>query len=123
MSSNKESGFTLLEVLMALAILAIAGMSVLTMTSEIVRNTPIIEQRPLAAIVADNLMVDLYLEPEKVTHSWQQRMVTMADKEWQVRFRSVPTMMANFQAMEVEVRAPDDQGIVLASLKSYRDKP
>ena len=47
-----QRGFTLLEVLMALAILAGTGIAILGVTGEIIRQTPILEQRTLARMVA-----------------------------------------------------------------------
>ncbi|WP_419833373.1 type II secretion system minor pseudopilin GspI [Endozoicomonas atrinae] len=68
---SAEQGFTLLEVLLALALLAIAGMSVLSMSGESVRNTPVLEQRTLARLVADNQMTEIHLQKQLPTLSWQ----------------------------------------------------
>lgn len=121
-STKKNTGFTLLEVLLALAILAIAGMSVLSMVSGVVKETPILEQRLLANLVADNLMVDLRLNKKRLTESWKQDKQELANKGWPVRFRRLKTALDGFQAIKVEVRAPgDDDGALLASLISYVD--
>lgn len=121
-SAKKNTGFTLLEVLLALAILAIAGMAVLSMVSGIVKETPILEQRLLANLVADNLMVALRLDKKRLSESWKQDKQELAHKEWPVRFRRLKTALDGFQAIEVEVRAPgDDDGALLASLISYVD--
>ena len=122
-SSLPQRGFTLLEVLLALALLAIAGMSVLSLSGESVRNTPILEQRLLARLVADNQMTELYLQKQWPTLSWQHKDYELADKQWFTRFRSVKTADEDFRAIDVEVRAQQDENEpILASLRSYMGK-
>ena len=116
-------GFTLLEVLLALALLAIAGMSVLSLSGESVRNTPILEQRLLARLVADNQMTELHLQKKWPTLGWQRKEYELADQKWFVRFRSVKTADEGFRGIDVEVRAqPDENDPILANLRSYMGK-
>lgn len=113
-------GFTLLEVLLALALLAIVGMSVLTMSGESVRNTPILEQRMLARLVADNQMTELYLQEQWPTLSWQWEEHDLAGQQWFTRSRSIKTADEDFRAIDVEVRTlRDAKSLTLATLRSY----
>lgn len=114
------AGFTLLEVLLALALLAIVGMSVLTMSGESVRNTPILEQRTLARLVADNQMTELYLLKQWPTLSWQWKEHDLAGQLWFTRSRSIKTADDDFRAIDVEVRTlRDAKSPALATLRSY----
>lgn len=113
-------GFTLLEVLLALALLAIAGMSVLSISGESVRNTPILEQRTLARLVADNQMTEIHLKKQWPTLSWQQADHELAGQQWFARFRSIKTTKDDFRAIDVEVRLEqDEKSPALATLRSY----
>ncbi|MGO0309213.1 type II secretion system minor pseudopilin GspI [Endozoicomonas acroporae] len=120
---SAAQGFTLLEVLLALALLAIVGMSVLFMSGESVRNTPILEQRTLARLVADNQMTDIHLTQKWPTLSWQRAEHELAGQQWFVRFRSIKTADNDFRAIDVEVRGEQgEQSPVLATLRSYMVK-
>lgn len=120
---SAEQGFTLLEVLLALALLAIAGMSVLSMSGESVGNTTVLEQRTLARLVADNQMTEIHLQKQLPTLSWQRAEHELAGQQWFARFRSIKTADDDFRAIDVEVRSEqDEKSPILATLRSYMVK-
>lgn len=61
-----ESGFSLIEVMTALAILALAGLAVVNMVSVTTRNTTAVETRALGMVAAENLMNMELLRPGRV---------------------------------------------------------
>ena len=114
-------GFTLLEVMMALALMAIVGISVMSLSGEVVRNTPLLSERNLARLVADNQMVDLMLDNPTPSANWQWQAQELAGQTWFARFRRVETAVPEFQAFDVEVRQQrEEDSQVLASLRSYK---
>ena len=114
-------GFTLLEVMMALALMAIVGISVMSLSGEVVRNTPLLSERNLARLVADNQMVDLMLGNPTASANWQWQEQELAGQTWFARFRRVETAVPEFQAFDVEVRQQrEEDSQVLASLRSYK---
>ena len=117
---NAHSGFTLIEVLMALAILAIAGMSMLRLAGDNIRNTSHIEQKAIALWVADNQLTGIRLSRKWPATSWKEIQQDMAGQEWYVRYRSIKTTQDDFRAVEVEVRTSrNDKEPPLAFLQTY----
>lgn len=124
MKGRVVRGFTLLEVMMALALLATAGIAVLSLSGEVVRNTPILTERNLARLVADNQMVDLQLGNPAPGSHWQWQEQELAGQVWHTRFRRIDTAVEEFQTIDVEVRSQrQESSPVLASLRSYQVKP
>ncbi|WP_422135886.1 type II secretion system minor pseudopilin GspI [Endozoicomonas sp. ALD040] len=121
--SRQVRGFTLLEVLMAMTILAIAGITVLRTSSESLDNSQYLKNKTMARWVADNELVDLYLKDQWPSQTWKKETRELADQTWHVRYRSVRTADDNFRAIQVEVRLDrDEKKAALASLQTYTVK-
>ncbi|NOT12390.1 MAG: type II secretion system minor pseudopilin GspI [Methylococcaceae bacterium] len=73
-------GFTLLEVLIALAILAIVMVSAIKITADNIKNLWYLENKTLASIIASNHAVQLHMVKEKPEkqEGWDQ----MAGRRW-----------------------------------------
>ena len=59
-----SEGFTLLEMLVALAVFSLAALALVRLQAVTVRTTADLDDRQLARIVAHNLMVDLQTSPD-----------------------------------------------------------
>ncbi|XXF08315.1 type II secretion system minor pseudopilin GspI [Pseudomonas sp. D2-3] len=79
---KRESGFTLLEVLVALAIFALVAASVLTSTSRSLQNASRLEEKTLAMWVADNRLAELQLSKSLVADGREQGEVEFAGRRW-----------------------------------------
>lgn len=74
-----KRGFTLLEVMLALAIFALAAMAVLQIASGALSNQQILEEKTVAGWVAENQTALLYL----MTREQRAVMATRARVIWQ----------------------------------------
>ena len=117
---KQETGFTLIEVLMAMAILAMAGMAMLRLSGDNIRNSAIIEEKMLAGWVAENELTAIRLSKKWPKTNWRKEERELAGRTWHVRFRSVKTTQDDFRAVEVEVRdSRDTKKPALAVLQTY----
>lgn len=64
MTSNKQRGITLVETLVALAVMGFLITAMLAMVSQNIRFAGIMQDRTLAAIAADNRMVEALSLPD-----------------------------------------------------------
>ena len=99
-----QQGFTLLEVLVALAILAVAAAGLISASSATLRQHDALEKKTIAGWVADNRLVEL-----RTGDSWPeigrtQTSVAMAERQWYVRSVVAATDAAQMRRIEVDVR-------------------
>ncbi len=82
-SRCRGAGFTLLEVLVALAIFAIVAAVVYTDAGRRVTNAGRLEDLTLAGWIADNRLTELQLQQPAPTLGREETKVTFADRQWQ----------------------------------------
>lgn len=116
---NKQKGMTLLEVLVALAIFSLAGLTLLQTTAQQARNAGMMKEKMLASWLADNQQVRLHLNklwPEK---SATGASVTYAGEEWYLSWQGVDTEFSQLRALDIEVRRHKQDAAAIFSLRSY----
>ena len=82
---TRQRAFTLLEVLVALAIFAAVAAAVLTAAASSVRNAARLEEKALAGWIADNQLVELQLQRPSPGTGRNQREVSYAGRDWQLQ--------------------------------------
>lgn len=112
-------GMTLLEVMVALAVFAIAALAVMKTASEHLSGLSYLEEKTLATWVAENQLVQLRLEKKWPNQSWVEGQEQMAGQTWHWRYRAVATADSNFKALEMEVRSENKSASPVAFLRTY----
>lgn len=105
------SGFTLLEVMVALAIFATLATAVLSASQYVVKQAGAVEERLIAAWVADNQLSELRLQSGLVIGQ-SQRIVHMDRREWGVRQSIRAASDEGLFEVELEVRLVGREQIV-----------
>ncbi|EFO4373326.1 type II secretion system minor pseudopilin GspI [Escherichia coli] len=104
-----KRGFTLLEVMLALAIFALAATAVLQIASGALSNQQILEEKTVAGWVAENQTALLYLMTREQRAVRQQGESDMAGSRWYWRTTPLSTGNALLQAVDIEVSLHEDK--------------
>lgn len=106
---NNNKGFTLLEVLVALAVFSVAAIALMRVSESQLRISQTLEEKTFAHWIALNLITEM-----QVTKSWptigeQTDKVSMASREWKFKIKTQATPVARVRRVEVSVGiAPKD---------------
>lgn len=113
---RSQRGMTLLEVLVALAIFATAAIAVIRSVSQHINTISYLEEKTFAAMVVDNQMAKVMLEPEKL------RQVTgteeLAGRTWHWKVDPIQTSDNLLKAFDVSVAVEKNASPVM-TVRSY----
>jgi general secretion pathway protein I len=120
-SPNRHNvkGFTLIEVMVAMAVFAIAGVALLGATDSSIRNLGLLERKIMANWVASNQLVETKLEKTWPPKNNKKGSVEMAGQEWFWQQKVLKTTDEQMRALVMEVRLDEKQPQPLASLTTY----
>lgn len=117
-SFKKQKGMTLLEVMLALVIMATSGVAVMNAASGALNNQAHLQNKTLALWVASNGLAELKLRKLWPAASWQRDTAEFAGTTWYLRYQTVETGDNSFKALDIEVSDVKD-GRALAYLRTY----
>lgn len=115
-------GFTLIEVMLAMAIFSIAGVAILGAAESNVRNLGHIEQKVLASWVASNQLVETTLDKKWPPKNNKKGKVELAGREWFWQQKVIKTTDKDMRAIVMEVRLEESEESSLTSLMTYVSK-
>ena len=119
----KRNGFTLLELLVAMAIFATAGMAIMQASSAHIRSLSQLDDLTVASYIANNQMQLTLLDKDWPGKEKSQQQVEMANRQWlwQQQLSKLPD--DDLRLVQISVSLAETPDEVLYQLQSYKGKP
>jgi general secretion pathway protein I len=116
----RRRGFTLIEVLVALAIAAIGLGAALSVVTNATSNTVYLRDRVLASWIAENRIAEMRLGPNLPEVTRADGVVEFAARKWKWQSTVTQTQVDGLRKIDVEVRdAENEAGSPLASMSGF----
>ena len=119
---KKSQGFTLIEVMLAMAVFAIAGVALLSAATNNTQNIGYLEKKMLANWVAANQLVTTHLEGKWPPKNNLKGEVELAGRAWFWRQKVQKTTEKNMRAIVMEIRLKEDDELAIGSISTYVSK-
>ena len=116
--SGDERGFTLVELMVALAIFSLVALTLLKLQGTIVRNSGEIATQAMGQIVAHNLAVETILDPRPPPLGKSDGVTDNGGRNWNWSRTTASTADARLVRVDIEVR--DEAGRPAALLTLAR---
>ena len=113
-----EGGFTLIEMLVALAIFSLAALALLRLGGATAANSARLTEQALAQTVARNLAVEALTDPSAPAFGTEAGTVTNAGRQW--RWTRVVDRSPEPRIQLITVRVEGEQGVGAATLAVFR---
>jgi general secretion pathway protein I len=104
---SSKGGFTLIEALVAMVIIAVMGTGLLRVSADSLNSSTYAQDRSIETIIASNYIVDLQQSGAWPESGRLSKKVDMAQRSWQVDADIHPSDYAALQLIEVRVTPAD----------------
>lgn len=122
MNAKRQHGFTILELLIALAIFALAGVSVMQAANNHIRTLGMIEDITLAGFVAENELQLAKLDPKWPPELRREGEAEMGHKHWVWVIETVETLDPDFRMLRIKVADKDSPENPVTTLQTFVGK-
>ena len=102
-SHRNQSGFTLIEIMVALVIFAVLSITLLTRLGGDIRSQQLLEEKTLASVVAEDVLSELRIKKDWSSVYASKSTVEMAGKKWDVSTTVNETGIENLRQVDVRV--------------------
>jgi len=119
---QQQSGITLLELLVALAVFSISAISILDTISSTSRVVEHIEQKTIAHWIAGNQLTEIQLKSDWPNITVLRTEVDMSDRHWFLVTKVEATARADMRKITVEVRINKDSQSPLTARSAFAGK-
>jgi len=121
-NTTNTLGFTLIEVMLALAVFSIAGIALLSTANNNARNISYLESKMFANWVASNQLVAASLSVKWPPKNNLKGEIELAGRTWFWQQKVIKTTDKDMRAIVMEVRLHQDDELAISSLTTYVSK-
>lgn len=115
---SAEYGFTLIEMMVALAVFSLVALALLRLDGATLKNAAEIETRTLGQIVANNIAVDALTDPVPPPFGKSEGVVDNGGRKW--RWVRTATRTADVRIVRIDISVADENGRPGAALSMAR---
>lgn len=112
---RQVAGFSLIELLVALAIFALVIVGLLNLAGESTRTAVHVEEAVLAGILAENLAAEAQLLEAAELSAPGQGRENLGDRDWRWRRTATVTGRAGLLRVDIEVLRAEGDGVVASA--------
>lgn len=123
MPRSRCAGFTLMEVLVALAVVVLGMMAVVKALNEYTDRTDRVRQKTLASWIATNKLTEMAIAPAWPELGDSDEDVEFAHQRWRLEIKVSKTDVDNLRRADVSVRLLDDPERVIHSVSALIEPP
>jgi general secretion pathway protein I len=105
--SPSQEGFSLVELLVALAVFSLAALALLNLTGENTRSAARVETRTLGGVVAENLAVETMIAPS-IAEGTASGRTALAGRDW--RWTRTVVATDDPDLLRIDIRVATDEG-------------
>ena len=116
-------GFTLLESMVALAIVALGMMAVHTQLNRFVVSAVVTEEKTLASWIASNKLTELSVQPAWPEIDTTDDEVEFAQRDWLLEIEISETQVENLRRADVRVYLAEDPDRLIHTLSALIEPP
>jgi len=116
---KKSLGFTLIEVMLAMAVFSIAGIALLNAAVNNARNIGHLEDKMFANWVAANQLVSAHLIERWPPKNNLKGNVELAGRTWFWQQKVAKTQDKNMREIVMEIRLKEDDELAISSLTTF----
>lgn len=123
MPRTRVLGFTLIEVMVALVVVALGMMAVHTTLNRYAATSRYLEEQTLASWIATNKLTELSIAPTWPSLGDYDEDVEFADREWRCEVEVLETAVPNLRRVDVSVKLANDPERVIRKVSALIEPP
>jgi len=114
-----QRGMTLIEVMVALAIFAVAALSIVNMTGEHIRSLTYLEQKNVGLWIANNHLTQINLDDKFPALGTKNGKLEYAGITWFWQQKVIKTADPKFRSINIRILTEDKSEYAVAELTTY----